>query len=203
MQKLNRSGRMHRLITPFLILFATLCLSACLTVESKEYRIILKTENSGEATIKFINILSEADDTVDISSDDFQQLIEFYLQGDQLEKENPGFHNVKKRLFEEGGVLCGEITFTFDSLGSVRIFKYDSDSPYMYGMGSPLSSEQYVESNGMLAREWMPIVFWPKDAKELYIKTKVVSEVSFQQELLKNYKAWLAQQQPGQRQKKQ
>ena len=203
MQKLNRSGRMHRLITPLLIFFGTLCLSACLTVESKEYRIILKTDNSGEATIKFINILSEADDTVDISSDDFQQLIEFYLQGNQLEKENPGFHNVKKRLFEEGGVLCGEITFTFDSLGSVRIFKYDSDSPYMYGVGSPLSSEQYVESNGMLAREWMPIVFWPKDAKELYIKTKVVSEVSFQQELLKNYKAWLAQQQPGQRQKKQ
>jgi hypothetical protein len=194
---------MHRLITPLLVFFTTLCLSACLTVESKEYRIILKTDNSGEATIKFINILSEADDTVDISSDDFQQLIEFYLQGNQLEKENPGFHNVKKRLFEEGGVLCGEITFTFDSLGSVRIFKYDGDSPYMYGVGSPLSSEQYVESNGMLAREWMPIVFWPKDAKELYIKTKVVSEVSFQQELLKNYKAWLAQQQPGQRQKKQ
>jgi len=194
---------MHRFITPFLIFLATLCLSACLTVESKEYRIILKTDNSGEATIKFINILSEADDTVDISSDDFQQLIELYLQGDQLEKENPGFHNVKKRLFEEGGVLCGEITFTFDSLGSVRIFKYDSDSPYMYGVGNPLSSEQYVESNGMLAREWMSIVLWPKDAKELYIKTKVVSEVSFQQELLKNYKAWLAQHQPGQRQKKQ
>jgi len=203
MQKLNRSGRMHRLITPLIILLGTLCLSACLTVESKEYRIILKPDNSGEATKKFTNILSEADDTVDISSDDFQQLIEFYLQGNQLEKENPGFHNVRKRLFEEGGVLCGEITFTFDSLGSIRIFKYDGDSPYMYGVGSPLSSEQYVASNGMLAREWMPIVFWPKDAKELYIKTKVVSEVSFQRELLKNYKTWLAQQQPGQRQKKQ
>jgi hypothetical protein len=194
---------MHRLVTPLIILLGALCLSACLTVENKEYRITLKTANSGEATIRFINILSEADDTVDITSDDFQQLIEYYLQGTQLEKENPGFHNVKKRLFEEGGVLCGEITFTFDSLGSVRIFKYDSDSPYMYGVGSPLSSEQYVESNGMLAREWMPIVLWPKDAKELYIKTKVVTEVSFQRGLLKNYKTWLTQQQTGQGQKKQ
>lgn len=193
---------MRHLITLISILLSALCMTSCLTVESKEYRITLKADHSGEATIRFINILSEADDTVDISADDFNQLIEFYLQGTQLEKENPGFHNVKKRLFEEGGVLCGEITFTFDSLGSVRIFKYDDDSPFMYGVGSPLSSEQYVESNGMLARDWMPVIFWPKDARELYIKTKVVSEVSFQQSLLKNYKAWLAQQ-PGQKQRKQ
>jgi hypothetical protein len=45
------------------------------------------------------------------------------------------------------------------------------------------------------------VVFWPKDAKDLYIKTKVVSEVSFQQSLLKNYKTWLAQP-PGQKQRK-
>jgi hypothetical protein len=185
------------------LLWSITSLVGCLTVETKEYRIKLKSDNSGEATIKFINILSEADDTVDISQDDFNQLIEFYLQGNQLEKENPGFHNVKKRLFEEGGQLCGEITFTFDSLGSVRIFQFDNDSPYMYGVSSPLSSEQYVESNGTLAREWLPVVLWPKDTRDLYIKTKVVSEVSFQQGLLKNYKAWLAQQQPGQRQKKQ
>ncbi|HCV43972.1 MAG TPA: hypothetical protein DGH68_10850 [Bacteroidetes bacterium] len=192
---------MRHLIILFSVLVLALCLTSCLTVESKEYRIKLKPDHSGEATIKFTNILSEADDTVDISADDFNQLIEFYLQGTQLEKENPGFHNVKKRLFEEGGVLCGEITFTFDSLGSVRIFKYDGDSPYMYGVGSPLSSEQYIESNGLLAREWMPVVFWPKDARDLYIKTKVVSEVSFQQSLLKNYKTWLAQP-PGQKQRK-
>jgi hypothetical protein len=194
---------MHRLFSLLIIVLLSLCLTACLTVESKEYRIKLKPDHSGEATIKFINIMSEADDTTDISSDDFHQLIEFYLQGDQLEKENPGFQNVKKHLFEEGGFLCGEITFTFDSLGSVRIFQYDGNSPYMYAVGSPLSSEQFVESNGVLAREWMPVVLWPKDARELYIKTKVVSEVSFQHSLLKNYKDWLAQQQPGQKPKKQ
>lgn len=194
---------MHRLFSLLIIVLLSLCLTACLTVESKEYRIKLKPDHSGEATIKFINIMSEADDTTDISSDDFHQLIEFYLQGDQLEKENPGFQNVKKHLFEEGGFLCGEITFTFDSLGSVRIFQYDGNSPYMYAVGSPLSSEQFVESNGVLAREWMPVVLWPKDARELSIKTKVVSEVSFQHSLLKNYKDWLAQQQPGQKPKKQ
>ncbi len=193
---------MHRFFSLLIIVLCSLCLTACLTVEGKEYRIKLKTDHSGEAIIKFINIMSEADDTVDISSDDFNQLIEFYLQGNQLEKENPGFQNVKKRLFEEGGVLCGEITFSFDSLGSVRIFQYDDDSPYMYSVGSPLSSEQYVESNGVPGREWMPVVFWPKGTKELYIKTKVVSEVSFQHGLLKNFTAWQTQQQSGQRPKK-
>ena len=181
----------------------TCCCSGCLTVETKEYRIKFKNANSGEATIKFINIMSEADDTVDITSDDFRQLIDFYLEGNQLEKDNPGFHSVKKRLFEEGGVLCGEISFTFDSLESLRIFKYDTDSPLMYPVGSPLSSEQYVESNGVLPRQWIPMIFWPRDSKDLYIKTKVVSEVSFQRSLLANYRAWQTQQEPAQRQKKQ
>ncbi len=191
---------------PFVLLSSLLFVlfySGCLTVESKEYRIKFKNGHSGEATIKFINIMSEADDTLDITSDDFRQLIDFYLQGNQLEKDTPGFHNVKKRLFEEGGVLCGEITFTFDSLESLRIFKYDNDSPLMYPVGSPLSSEQYVESNGVFPRQWMPVVFWPKDTKELYIKTKLVSEVSVQRSLLANYRAWEAQQGAGQRQKNQ
>lgn len=194
---------MQRVLYLLLILFLILEFTACLTVESKEYHITLNPDHSGEAVIKFINIMSEADDTVDISNDDFHQLIDFYLQGNQLEKENPGFHNVKKRLFEQDSVLCGEITFTFDSLGSVRIFKYDANSPFMYAVGSPLSSEQYVESNGMLGRDWMPIVFWPKDSRELYIKTKVVSEVSFHRSLLKNYREWQSRQQSGDGQKKQ
>lgn len=193
---------MQRLLFVLFILLVILELPSCLTVESKEYHITLNPDHSGEAVIKFINIMSEADDTVDISNDDFHQLIDFYLQGNQLEKENPGFHNVKKRLFEQDSVLCGEITFTFDSLGSVRIFKYDANSPFMYAVGSPLSSEQYVESNGMLGRDWMPIVFWPKDSRDLYIKTKIVSEVSFHRSLLQNYKAWLSRQQSGEGQKK-
>ena len=175
------------LLSIFSIVFIS---SGCLTVEFKEYIIRMKTDRSGEATIRFVNILSEADDTTDVSSDDFQQLIEFYLEGNQLEKDNPGYRNAKKRLYEQDGVLVGEITFTFDSLSALRIFKLDKDSPYMYFVGHPLSSEQFVESNGSYGRDWMPVVFWPKDTKELSLKTKVVSEVSHQRSLLKNFKAW-------------
>ena len=53
-----------RLVAPFTLLLTAILLSGCLTVETKEYRITLKSDHSGEAVIKFVNILSEADDTL-------------------------------------------------------------------------------------------------------------------------------------------
>ena len=63
---------------PLTVLLVVWSLSGCLTVENKGYYITLTTDHSGQATIKFLNIVSETDDTIDISDDDFQQLIEFY-----------------------------------------------------------------------------------------------------------------------------
>lgn len=179
----------------FFLLLPLALSTGCLTVEVKEYRITLKNDHSGEATIKFINIVSETDDSLDMSGDDFSQLIEFYLQGNQLERENPGFRNVRKRLYEENGVLVGELSFTFDSLAVVRFFKFNPDSPYMYFVGSPLSSEQLLETNGTFGRDWMPVIFWPGDTRQLYVKTRVVSEVAFRRSLLPHFQAWTAVQQ--------
>ncbi len=175
--------------------FLTSCLSllvfsGCLTVEMKEYHIKIKPNHSGEATIKFVNILSETDDSLDISKDDFNQLIEFYLEGTQLEKENPGFTSVKKRLYEQNGMLMGEVTFNFDSLSAVRVFRFDKESPFMYFVGNALSSEQLVETNGTRGPDWMPVVFWGQDEKDLYVKAKIVSEVSHRRSLLKNFLEW-------------
>jgi hypothetical protein len=182
---------LHRvaLLSP---LFLLILLAGCLTVESKEYHIRLRTDHSGEATITFINIMSESDDTLDNSQEDFQHLVDFYLQGSELEKQNPGFRNVRKRLYEEDGMLNGELTLTFDSLAALRLFKFDKNSPYMYFVGSPLSAEQFVESNGTFGRDWMPVVFWEPDARELYVKTRVVSEVTFHTSLLPHFKGWQA-----------
>jgi len=185
---------MNRLLGFFLLLSAAALLSACLTVETKEYLIKLKNGQSGEATIRFINILSESDDTTDITQEDFQTLIETYVRGNKLERDNPGFRNVKKRLYEEKGVLCGEITFTFDTLSAVRLFKFDKDSPYMYYASNPLSSETLVETNGILGEQWMPVVFWKKDTREFYVKTKVTSEARFRTSLLKQFREWQAAQ---------
>jgi hypothetical protein len=181
-------------LSSLLLAACSLLLSSCLTVGTKEYRITIKSDNSGEATIRFINILSEADDTVDVTQEDFHQLIEFYLQGNQLEKDNPGFRNVSKRLYEENGSLVGEIHFTFDSIATVRLFQFNPTSPYMYFVGSPLSSEQLLESNGSYGRDWMPVVFWPRETKELYVKTRVVSDALYQKSLFPLYREWAGQQ---------
>lgn len=171
-----------------------LTFSGCLTVEFKEYHIKLKNGQSGEATIRFINILSESDDTTDITKEDFQTLIDTYVNGNKFERDNPGFRNVKKRLYEDKGVLYGEISFSFDSLSTVRLFKFDKDSPYMYYASNPLSSEALVETNGIVGEQWMPVVFWKKDAREFYVKTRVISDARFRTSLLKQYRDWLAAQ---------
>jgi hypothetical protein len=183
---------MKRVFLPSLLISCFVLLTGCLTVETKEYRITLKNGISGEATIKFINILSESDDTTNITKEDFQQLINMYLAGEKLEKDNPGYRNVKKRLFEANGVLCGEISFSFDSLSTVRVFKFDKDSPYMYYASNPLSSETLIETNGTQGVQWMPVVFWEKSAREFYVKTRVSSEGRFRTSLLKQFRAWQA-----------
>ena len=115
------------------------------------------------------------------------------LEGGSPEKDFAGIQNVKKRLFEENGMLIGEIAFTFDSLAAVRLFRYDEESPIMYFAGNPLSSEQLVETDGAFGRDWMPVVFWPAGTKEFYIKTRTQSEVSYRKPLLNHYHAWLAE----------
>lgn len=196
----HRLGIFCIMIRPLPLIAVVACaafLAGCLTVESKEYHIKLRSDFSGEATIRFVNILSESEDTLDITSDDFKQLTEFYLEGTQLEKDNPGFKNVRKRLYEQNGVLMGEVSFSFDSIAAVRIFRYDRSSPFMYFVGSPLSAEQLVETNGTRGPDWMPVVFWNRENTEFYVKTKVVSEVSYQRSLVKRFQEWQAAQVPG------
>lgn len=192
-QNNGQRTRMNRLLGSSL-LFALVTLNGCLTVEYKEYRFTLKNGQSGEATIRFINILSESDDTTDITRDDFQTLLETYLSGNKLERDNPGFRNVKKRLYEDNGMLCGEVSFSFDSLSAVRLFKFDASSPYMYYASNPLSSETLVETNGIVGEQWMPIVFWKRETREFYVKTKLSSEARFRKSLLKQYREWQAAQ---------
>ncbi len=191
----NLTDRRKILMTRLLFLVLTLLaivtlVPGCLIVETKEYHIALKSGGSGEARIIFNDIQSETDDTVDVAKSDFDQLIDLYLHGSQFERDNPGYKNVEKHLYEKDGKLIGEVTFGFDSLAVMRLFQYDNDGPLMYFVGSPLSSEVMVATNGTYGRDWMPIVFWPKGTRELYIKTRVVSQGSYHRPLLALFKTW-------------
>ena len=177
---------------PFLAGYIVLSMSGCLTVAEKEYHFKLLTEHSGTATIKFIDIGSESEDTTDTSQEDFDHLITFYLCGTQFEEQNPGFRDIKKHVYEDGGRLIGEIQFTFDSLGTVKLFRFDEKSPYMYYVGGDFFSEELAETNGTYESSTMPVIFWPGGTTEFWLRTRVSSETPGRRMLVEHFQRWEA-----------
>lgn len=169
---------------------AALFLSSCLTVKYKEYHINLRTDTAGDAVVRFVDIGSASDDTANVSQDDFRQLIEFYVEGNGLEREYPGVSNVTKRLFEEHEVLCGEIRFSFDSLSVLGLFRYDSLSPLMYYPGGENANERILETNGRMGGERMPVVFWPARTPELFMRTRTIGNGHNRRSLLREFQQW-------------
>lgn len=91
----------------------------------KEYNFELTGENSGRLTIRYINILSVMDDGQDVTTADFQELLDKYINGDQILQDYPGATNIKTRLFEDNNQLCGEVSLDFADLSSARLYQYD------------------------------------------------------------------------------
>ena len=181
------------MIKPSLPIFATfllLSMPGCLTVAEKEYHFKLLSDHSGTAIIKFIDIGSESEDTTDTSQEDFDHLITFYLRGTQFEEQNPGFRDIRKRLYEDGGRLVGEIEFAFDSLGTVKLFRFDADSPYMYYVGTDFFSEELAETNGDYKSNTMPVIFWPRGTTEFSLRTRVSSETPARRTLVDHFRRW-------------
>ncbi len=172
------------------VILFVLTLSSCLTVEKKEYTFELKDANSGTLTIKFINILSMKDDTADISAADFDELVNNYINGDAFDEDYPDAIIRSKKLFEEGGVLCGEVIIDFNNLRNVGLFQYDSKSPFMFNIGSFLESETFLNSNGEYGGDVMPVVFWPKSLKSLKLTTYVTTPDESTVGLLSEYNKW-------------
>lgn len=156
------------------VIVAVLFMSGCLTCEKKEYTIHFTGKESGQMTIKYINIMSTMDDTVDISEDDFSSLLADYYEGTEVENGFPEATVVSKRLFEENGVLCGEIVFEFTGLSMANLYQYKGKGPIMYCLGcNSLDSEYFSESNGEFGGDAMPVVFWESGLKTLTLTTDV------------------------------
>ena len=75
----------------FFVFIAISLLSGCLTVESKEYTFKIKKNNSGTATIKYINIMTDKKDSTEGVESDFRELIDSYYNGDKIKIELTGF----------------------------------------------------------------------------------------------------------------
>jgi hypothetical protein len=157
-------------------------------VEKKEYTFQLKDNNSGTLTIKFINLLSMRDDTTDVSETDFDELMNSYINGNQMESDYENAIVRSKRLFEEDGVLCGEVVIDFTDLNSVGLYQYESKGPFMLNVGSFLEGESFLKSSGDYGGDVMPVVFWPKGSEVLTLTTYVTNPDESTVGLLAQYK---------------
>jgi hypothetical protein len=168
----------------------TLIFSSCLTVEKKTYTYEFTGKGSGKLTVKYYNIMSIVDSAGVTEVEDFDDLVNNYLNGDRINTSYPEATNIQKRLFEEDGVLCGELTMDFPTAAAGRLFQFDSKSPYTFYVSS-VDGESYVESNGTYGGDFCPVVMWSSKLKKLSITTSVSrpSDDTYVS-LLKEYVKW-------------
>lgn len=156
--------------------FFAFLLSSCLTVEKKEYKWEITGPNSGILTITYINILSDMDDSTDVSAEDFDELLNSYLLGTYIDDHFPMASNIEKRLYAKDNQLWGEVTMEFDDLQAAHIYQHEKKGPYMFCVNTAADTETYEESNGEFPDDYMPVVFWAGKEKELTLTT-IVQEV--------------------------
>jgi len=175
------------------VIISVLFMSGCLTCEKKEYTFEFTGKESGRLTIKYINLISTMDDTIDVSEEDFSSLMNDYYEGSEIENEFPDAVLISKRLFEEDGVLCGEIVLEFENLSAGHLYQHRGKGPMMYCLGCySIDSEYYYESNGEYGGDIMPVVFWDSGMKTLTLTTDVTYPDETTVSLLDRYQEWEA-----------
>lgn len=151
--------------------FLAFFLSSCLTVEKKEYSWEITGDNSGKLTISYINIMSDMDDTLDVSAEDFDELLNSYLYGTSIDDRYPMASNIEKRLYVKDNQLCGEITMEFNDLQAVHLYRHEKKGPYMFCVNTAPDTESYESSNGEFGGDYMPVVFWSNKTEQLDLTT--------------------------------
>jgi hypothetical protein len=172
------------------LLFFIISLSSCLTVEKKEYTFVFTGENSGLLTIKYINIMSALEDGKDVSRQDFNDLIETYYYGYQMEEDYPEARVIDKQLFVENEQLCALVTIEFRSLSAARLYQRTEDGPVMFCVKSAYDMEEYSSSNGQYGGSIMPVVFWPDDESQLELSTTIMAPDETTRSLVSLYRQW-------------
>lgn len=195
---------------PFAWIFLGILFTGCLGVQKKVYVFRLDqpiehrkggavkagNNQSGSATITYVNIFSIDDNQRDVTFKDFGELVSDYLDGDKLEKEMPGIRDVRKRLFVENNTLCGEIRFAFDSLSQVRLFR-PAGGPILYFLNPGSNSNERLDStNGSAGPDYMPIVFWDASATELRFVTTLSEDTTGRRNLVKMFRLWETSREP-------
>lgn len=163
----------------------------CLNVQNKTYTFKLNADGTGSGSIFFYNIHSSDEDERDVSFKDFGTLVTDYLEGTTFEGENTDWTITKKDLFEQDGVLCGKVEFTFANMGSAKLYRTAdcNCAPILLLPGA--IDETLVEHNGnSVALGSSEVIEWAADAKEISYKTEVTGDVENVRNLVEQYNNW-------------
>lgn len=164
----------RRFLILIFLFISSLSIQSCLTCEKKEYVFQITGANSGRLTIKYVNIFSSLIDSAGEVEADYEELISMWLKGEKIERDFPEAKIIKKRLFDENGMLCGEIVLEFDNLLKAGIYRYMNSGPYMFSLSSVNDDgENFLQTNGEYGGEKMPVLFWPEDFNTLRFSTKI------------------------------
>jgi len=165
-----------RMIQFLVLILIAISMISCLTCERKVYIFQLTGVNSGKLTIKYVNIFSSLIDSTGELTADYKELADLWYNGEKVELDFPQAKKFKKRLFEENGTLCGEITMEFDDLSKVGLYRYMNKGPYMFSMsGVNDDGENFAQTNGYFGGDKMPVIFWPDDTRTLRFSTKIAT----------------------------
>ncbi|MBK6766666.1 MAG: hypothetical protein IPG71_10230 [bacterium] len=173
-----------------LVLLAALSVG-CLNVQNKTYSFKLNADGTGTGSIFFYNIHSSDEDERDVSFKDFGTLVTDYLEGTTFEDENADWTITKKELFEQDGVLCGKVEFSFANMGSAKLYRTAdcNCAPILLLPGA--IDETLTEHNGnAVALGSSEVIEWAADSKEITYKTEVTSDVENVRNLVEQYNNW-------------
>lgn len=177
-------------LLPILLLIAAFSVG-CLNVQNKTYTFKLNPDGTGSGSIFFYNIHSSDEEERDVSFKDFGTLVTDYLEGQTFEGENPDWTITKKDLFEQDGVLCGKVEFTFSNMGAAKLYRTAdcNCAPILLLPGA--IDETLVEHNGTgVALGDAEVIEWAADTKEITYKTEVTSDVENVRNLVEQYNNW-------------
>ena len=177
-------------LLPLILLFAALSVG-CLNVQHKTYTFKLNPDGTGTGSIFFYNIHSSDEEERDVSFKDFGTLVTDYIEGTTFDDENPDWAITKKDLFEQDGVLCGKVEFSFANMGSAKLYRTAdcNCAPILLLPGA--IDETLIENNGnSVALGSSEVIEWAADAKEISYKTEVTADTENVRNLTEHYAAW-------------
>jgi hypothetical protein len=139
-------------------------LPACLLIQTTEHRIKLNENGSGEATMRLIDIRSDAPTDSALARDYSVMMASIQKEG-LTEFEQGGRKVLSKQFYASGDTLSAEINYTFPSLDQIEGLKVKKDELFVVVH----EGREIVRTNGKV-RSWVrgsQRIVWPRDAKRL------------------------------------